>query len=662
LNREGRKGSEKMKQEICIRTWKSQGITGYVFVSQKVGGTWKDTPLKFDPNSSKQIHEIRKTLKSLEDLPGDLYWCPNVFQGPHRRRELVSQGKFLYADLDAVNPEEIDEHLRPTIAWKSSEHRYQALWKLEEPLKTNQLEEINRRLTYTIQADKSGWDLTQVLRIPGTMNYKYQPPEKGELLWEDGPVYKLDDLLPYLTEEEANLISESQRMATFIHLLKKYKDKIPPKIYQLLQYPPKEVNKRVGKRSDILWRIEHELIKARIPLDDIVELIRLSAWNKYRGRKDEQKRIHIEVSKIYEAFVAGETPKKPSTGDISVELLDFTPVVKPISEYESQEINWLWYPYIPKGGITILDGDPGVGKTYLSLALVAHLSSGQALPGEVDIRDGNQGTGHRKPEKVLYMTAEDDPGLTLRPRLELMRANLPNILICEGTLASDGNTVEPLDLSTTEGLETLAALCEKYKPALIIIDPFVAFIGRADINKANEVRPVMTPLNLLARKYDVAILLIRHLTKGARERIIYRGMGTIDIIAAARSSLLVAPDPDNPEIRIVFHQKHNLSRQGSSLGYTITDQGFQWVGEVNVSPIDALKPETVEARGKRTRDEAQEWLEEFLSQYPQGVSSQAVLEAAKNNGFSESTIRRAKKELDIAVKKKGSIWLWKLKD
>lgn len=650
-----------MKQEICIRTWKTQGISGYVFISQKVGGKWKDIPLQFDPKSNKQIHEIRKTLKSMEYLPGDLYWCPNVFQGPHRRRELVSQGTFLYADLDAVNPEEIDEHLRPTIAWKSSEYRYQALWKLDEPLMANQLEEINRRLTYTLQADKSGWDLTQVLRIPGTKNYKYQPPEKGVLLWDDGPTYELDDLLPYLTEEEANLISEGQRMATFVSLLSKYKKKIPHKIYQLLQYPPKEVNKRVGKRSDILWRIEHELIKAQIPLDDIVELIRLSAWNKYRGRKDEQKRIHIEVSKIYESHVAGETPEKPSSGDISVELLDFTPVVKPISEYESQEINWLWYPYIPKGGITILDGDPGVGKTYLSLALVAHIASGQALPGEIDIRDGNPGTSLRKPGKVLYMTAEDDPGLTLRPRLELMGANLSNILICEGTLGSDGNTIEPLDFSTVEGIETLSALCEKYKPALIIIDPFVAFIGRADINKANEVRPVMTPLNLLARKYDVAILLIRHLTKGARERIIYRGMGTIDIIAAARSSLLVAPDPDNPEIRIVFHQKHNLSRQGASLGYTITDQGFQWVGEVNVSPIDILKPETAETR-RGTKDEAQEWLEEFLSQYPQGISSKGVMEAAKNNGFSESTIRRAKKELGVIARKKGSIWLWKLKD
>src|SRR5690606_27899998 len=233
--------------------------------------------------------------------------------------------------------------------WKSSEHRYQALWELEEPLMANQLEEINRRLTYTLQADKSGWDLTQVLRIPGTMNYKYQPPERGVLLWDDGPVYKLDDLLPYLTEEEANLISESQRLTTFIHLLKKYKDKIPPKIYQLLQYPPKEVNKKVGKRSDILWRIEHELIKAQVPLDDIVELIRLSAWNKYRGRRDEQKRIYTEVAKVYSEVTGGQEQEQTETSSVNGSILGPDVVIRPLTEYEVQEIDWLWYPYIPRG-------------------------------------------------------------------------------------------------------------------------------------------------------------------------------------------------------------------------------------------------------------------------------------------------------------------------
>lgn len=648
-----------MKQEICLRTWKAQGITGYIFVSRKNGNEWQDIPLVFGEDN---IHEIRKFLKNLESMPGDLYWCPNIFSRSHRRRDYVLPGKFLYADLDAVNPEEIDEHLKPTIAWKSSNDRYQALWELEEPLQPHQLEEINRRLTYTLQADKSGWDLTQVLRIPGTMNYKYNPPQRGILLWDDGPVYKLDDLLPYLSEEESNLIAESQRLATFIQLLKKYKSKIPQRVYQLLQYPPKEVNKKIGKRSDILWIIENELVKAKIPLDDIVEIIRLSAWNKYRGRKDEQKRIYTEISKIYEAQVTGQNPEKPSSEDLSVELLDFTPIVKPLSEYEKQEINWLWYPYIPKGGITILDGDPGIGKTYLALALVAHISTGYPLPGEIEVISKGQNLNLRPPEKVLYMTAEDDPGLTLRPRLELMKANIQNILICEGIQASDGITTEPLDFSTVEGMETLAALCEKHKPTLIVIDPFVAFIGRTDINKANEVRPVMTSLNMLARRFDVAILLIRHLTKGAREKIIYRGMGTIDLIAAARSSLLVALDPDNPDIRIMFHQKHNLSKQGASLGYTITDQGFKWIGEVNVSPLDILKPEISESRKDKKRDEAKEWLEEFLSQYPQGISAQAVLEAGRANGFSESTLRRAKKDLEVRVEKKGSIWIWKLKD
>src|SRR5690606_6104348 len=238
--------------------------------------------------------------------------------------------------------------------------------------------------------------------------------------------------------------------------------------------------------------------------------------------------------------------------------------------------------------------DPGVGKTYLALALVAHFSAGIPLPGEIVI------DGMRKPElRVIYMTAEDDPGLTLRPRLELMRAKLDNVLICEGIRLD--NVIEPLDLSTQDGIEVLATICEQYRPELIVLDPLVAFIGRADINKASEVRPIMTALNLLARKYNIAMVLIRHRTKGARDRTISRRMGTTELIAAARSALLVANDPENPAVRVMFHQKHNLSPQGASLGYTITDEGFRWIGEVSLSPMEALKPDGSSSNRSETK-------------------------------------------------------------
>src|SRR5690606_36766881 len=140
---------------------------------------------------------------------------------------------------------------------------------------------------------------------------------------------------------------------------------------------------------------------------------RLSAWNKYRGRRDEQKRIYAVIAKVYSEVTGSQEQKRPGISSVANgSLLGPDAVIKPLTEYEVQEIDWLWYPYIPKGGITLLDGDPGVRKTYLALALVAYFSAGIPLPGAVVVE------GMRKPQlRVIYMTAEDDPGLTLRPRL-----------------------------------------------------------------------------------------------------------------------------------------------------------------------------------------------------------------------------------------------------
>lgn len=647
-----------MELEVCFRTWRSQEQQGYVFIGfRELGGVWRDRG--FEYLGARSERKIVRAVEELVQRGGDIYWCPNVFTTERRIRDGVTGGRFLYADLDAVDPSKIDPSLKPTIAWRSSRDRFQALWKLEESLPADRLEELNRRLSYALGADKSGWDLTQYLRVPGTLNYKYDPPQPGELLWTTGPTYQvgiLETLVPSVAETaDAAKSPDDRQLAAFLKLLRKYKKRIPPNVYRLLQYPPREVAKNVGKRSDVLWRIEHELIRAQIPLDDIVELIRLSAWNKYRGRRDEQKRIYTEVAKVYSEVTGGQEQEQSETSSANGSILGPDVVIRPLTEYEVQEIDWLWYPYIPRGGITLLDGDPGVGKTYLALALVAHLSAGTPLPGEVVVE------GMRKPElRVIYMTAEDDPGLTLRPRLELMGATLDNILICEGIRVE--NVVEPLDLSTQDGMDVLAALCEQYRPDLIILDPFVAFIGRADINKANEVRPIMTALNLLAREYNVAVVPIRHLTKGARDRIIYRGMGTIDLIAAARSALLVANDPGNPAVRVMFHQKHNLSPQGASLGYTITDEGFRWVGEVSLSPTEALKPDGSNSdRNETKREAAAQWLESFLAQYPQGIAAKALFEAAKEHGFSERTLRRAREEVDAVIVKSGSLWLWKLR-
>src|SRR5690606_10233999 len=141
----------------------------------------------------------------------------------------------------------------------------------------------------------------------------------------------LEAMVPSVTETtDAAKTHDDRQLRTFLELLRKHKKRIPPNVYRLLQYPPEEVTKNVGRRSDVLWRIEHELRRAQIPLDDVVELSRLSAWNKCRGRRDEQKRIYTEAAKVYSEVTGDQEPGSPLGPDV---------VIRPLTEYEVQEID-----------------------------------------------------------------------------------------------------------------------------------------------------------------------------------------------------------------------------------------------------------------------------------------------------------------------------------
>ncbi len=302
-----------------------------------------------------------------------------------------------------------------------------------------------------------------------------------------------------------------------------------------------------------------------------------------------------------------------------------------LADVEPEPVKFLWKPYIPLGKVTLLDGDPGQGKSYLTASLAASLSKGEPLPEEM-VR--------REPCKTLLLSAEDGLADTLRPRLDGLGANPRFVFAYPG----------PVDLSTEPGRETLAKLMERHRPALVVVDPIVCYLGvGVDMHRANEVRGVMAPLAALAAEYRCAVLAVRHLTKARAGRALHSGLGSVDFVAGARSVLLAGSSADDPPERALLHIKSNLAAPGPALSYAL-DGGFRWCGKSGLTETDLLKaaPETESAPARR---EAEEFLRAVLAAGP--VPSKEVKLVATEEGISESALRRAKEALGVVSQREG---------
>lgn len=224
-----------------------------------------------------------------------------------------------------------------------------------------------------------------------------------------------------------------------------------------------------------------------------------------------------------------------------------------MEEVVSKEVSWLWYPYIPYGKITVIEGDPGEGKTTLVLKLAAMLSKGLPLPCDDD--------RPYEPIHIIYQTAEDGIDDTIKPRLEQNGADCSMIRVIDET---------EKELSMTD--ERLEQAIVETNAKLIILDPIQAYIGATvDMHRANEIRPVLKKLGMIAEKYQCAVILIGHMNKASGSKSTYRGLGSIDIQATARSVLLVARLRDKPNIRIMAQDKSSLAPAGDAIGFEMTE-------------------------------------------------------------------------------------------
>ena len=317
-----------------------------------------------------------------------------------------------------------------------------------------------------------------------------------------------------------------------------------------------------------------------------------------------------------------------------------------MEQVEVEKIDWLLYPFIPFGKVTIVQGDPGEGKTTMVLQIIAKLTKGEAvLPSGSDESALEEKTMVLEPVNVIYQTAEDGLGDTIKPRLLSAGADCSRVMVID-----DG------DQALTMMDARLEEAIIQTKARLVVLDPIQGFLGAdVDMHRANEIRPLMKRVALLAEKYHCAIILIGHMNKNSNGKSSYRGLGSIDFQAAARSVLIVGRIKDEPEIRVVCHVKSSLAPEGKSIAFRLDkDTGFEWIGEYDISADDLLSGDN---RGQKIHV-AKEFLQEVLASG--SVAQTKVAEEAESRGIKKKTLWNAKKELEINSVKIGNQWFWML--
>ena len=278
-----------------------------------------------------------------------------------------------------------------------------------------------------------------------------------------------------------------------------------------------------------------------------------------------------------------------------------------------EQIEWLLYPFIPFGKVTIIQGDPGEGKTTMVLQIIAKLTRGEPiLLNKKSQKEAQQDSEENLKQKVLsqdnpiqpvnviYQTAEDGLGDTIKPRLLAAGADCSRVLVID-------DREQPLTMLDVRLEEAIM----QTKARMVVLDPIQGFLGTdVDMHRANEIRPLMKRVAVLAEKYHCAIILIGHMNKNSNGKSSYRGLGSIDFQAAARSVLIVGRLKDEPETRVMCHVKSSLAPEGKSVAFRLDKEtGFQWIGEYDISADDLLSGD---ARGQKSRI-AKEFLLDILA-------------------------------------------------
>lgn len=340
--------------------------------------------------------------------------------------------------------------------------------------------------------------------------------------------------------------------------------------------------------------------------------------------------------KIYQNKKENKMQNANQTNNARLELIK-------ASEIEPKEIEWLWYPFIPYGKVTLLQGDPGDGKSTFMLTIAALLTRGEPLPFT------DTGKPH-EPISVIYQTTEDDADDTIVPRFIKANGDRERLLFIsekESPLTFDDGRI-------------LSAIRET-GARVLILDPLSSYIGDCQINAANEVRPRFNCLIRIAKETGCAIVIINHLNKMFGTKAIYRTPGSIDIVGAVRSALLIGRSRDNEDERILVQQKANLAPTGKAIVFSVGEDGIRFIEQTEKTADELLSmlPQKSGGRPNVKTDAAVRLLSELLSDGEEHEASECEAKLSEAN-ISGSTAKKAKAILGVVSTKRRFGWSWSL--
>ena len=569
--------------DVLARIW-DRGEQGYVFLPWIPGTAASEDARKRSWKESRAFQwpdDRSAILEHLRAREGDeLYFTPNKFLGESRKADLTAEETALYADLDEADPEFIEEELRPSIAWQSSPNRYQAVWLLKG-FHTGASERggLNHRMSVHVDADPSGWDSTQLLRVPGRPNYKPKyrengKPAEGRLLWSEDRVFDsdyLDGLLPVIATPEAIEDVEEQELDLIDRheVWARVRLKCSPQVREFMAMKRRDIEDSNIDRSETIWAIAKDLARAGCTISEIVAIIRPTGWNKYDGRNNELSQLRNDVYNAKAAVIAQGAETEEQTLEDAAEAALRPASLTWLADVTAQPMKrpaWLIRKIWAKHSVGFISGEPKSYKSYFGLDMAVSLALGVPFLGDDQFSCA--------PGCVLYLQEEDSMPIVLHRLAQIVEEKAPDrfwrgqLTMLEDSPSgrvSDAQgrnwTLEwtppvapiPLALHVRTGFVAsdpawhgwLAEMVQEHKIDLVVIDTLSTTMGQVELKDSVAMNAkILRPLKQIADVCGTAIAIVHHSRKatGTSVRAGQDMMGSVAIHAWVESALYLRKD------------------------------------------------------------------------------------------------------------------------